>query len=395
MIKVLLLAYRMAPGFGVSVVVDALAKSLRQQVTVEIAAFDIEGQWHCPIHRIAPTPIAVRMLANELAVTHVVAHTSPFFEILPELRDQFICIAWEHGDPTPHLFDHDRQERQRIIHVKQHHIYPNVDAVIAISRFVAHDIGWPAATVISNGVDHVSQPTAGIGQASIGRQFRIGTLMRLGAGEANYKGNQLFLDTVAEARRRGIDGQFEVMGRGTDLEAQAFRDQGIAVHLNASDEERDAYLRDLDIFLSCSLWEGFNLPLLEAQAQGTIGLAFDVGAHPETTPLLMSNLDEMVAQIAAYHDQPALLAAHSDLARRHAARFTWQAAAARFLAVVDKLPKQPAQRPRYQSPWIIRLRARLGLVGHYAMVIGQSLRRHGLAGTWMRIRRRLTGSNKR
>ena len=81
MIKVLLLAYRMAPGFGVSVVVDALAKSLRQQVTVEIAAFDIEGQWHCPIHRIAPTPIAVRMLANELAVTHVVAHTSPFFEI--------------------------------------------------------------------------------------------------------------------------------------------------------------------------------------------------------------------------------------------------------------------------------------------------------------------------
>jgi hypothetical protein len=29
------------------------------------------------------------------------------------------------------------------------------------------------------------------------------------------------------------------------------------------------------------------------------------------------------------------------------------------------------------------------------MVIGQSLRRHGLAGTWMRIRRRLTGSNKR
>jgi glycosyltransferase involved in cell wall biosynthesis len=395
MTKILSLAYRMAPGFGVSVVVDALAASLRPQIDVEIAAVDIEGQWSSPVHRIAPTPLAVRILANEIGATHVVAHTSPFFEALPELRDQFICLAWEHGDPTPALFDHDRQERQQVITIKQDHIYPNVDAVIAISRFIAKDIGWPQATVISNGTDHVSRPETTACKQATDQPFRIGTLMRLGDGEAYYKGNKLFLETVAEARRQGITGQFEVMGRGTDLDAQAFQQQGLKVHLNASDAARDAYLSELDVFLSCSLWEGFNLPLLEAQAQGTIGLAFDVGAHPETTPFLMSNRDDMVAQIAAYHRNPELLAEHRKMARAFAARFTWQTAAGRFITLLESLPTRPSQRPRYQAAWVIRLRARLGLVRHYAMVLGQSLRRHGLSGTWMRIKRRLIGSNKR
>ena len=47
-----------------------------------------------------------------------------------------------------------------------------------------------------------------------------------------------------------------------------FRARGLTVHLNAGDAARDRYLHELDVFVTCSRWEGFNLPLLEAQAQG-------------------------------------------------------------------------------------------------------------------------------
>ena len=44
-----------------------------------------------------------------------------------------------------------------------------------------------------------------------------------------------------------------------------------------------------------------NLPLVEAQALGTPGLAFDTGAHPEFTPLLYRSVADVAEQIAAYH----------------------------------------------------------------------------------------------
>ncbi|MEC7514414.1 MAG: glycosyltransferase family 4 protein, partial [Pseudomonadota bacterium] len=304
------------------------------------------------------------------------------------------CVAWEHGDPTPAFFDHDRAERQRVKNVKQKHIYPNVDAVVAISRFVAADIDWPAATVIANGIDHVDAKPDPTPVTAAPAPLRVGTLMRLGQGEAYYKGNDLFLDLVAAAEAAGVNARFEVMGRGEDADAARFRARGLTVHLNASDAARDRYLHDLDVFVSCSRWEGFNLPLLEAQAQGTPALAFDVGAHPETTPLLMASLAEMLAQIAAYDRDRTLVRVHGRMARRFAGRFTWRAAADDVRALIAQLPADPSQRPRYQSPMMVRLRSRWQLVLHYSEVLRQSLGQHGVGGTLARVQRRLFGGRR-
>jgi len=47
------------------------------------------------------------------------------------------------------------------------------------------------------------------------------------------------------------------------------------------DEELPYYYAACDVYATCSLWEGFNLPLAEAQAFGKPVVAFDVGAHRE------------------------------------------------------------------------------------------------------------------
>ena len=97
------------------------------------------------------------------------------------------------------------------------------------------------------------------------------------------------------------------------------------VRLGVTDDEKWEYLRGLDVFVSCSLWEGFNLPLAEAQALGTVGLAFDVGAHPEVTPFVMGGIADVVRQLRAYSERRALLEAHSTAAYRFVrSRFSWR-----------------------------------------------------------------------
>jgi glycosyltransferase involved in cell wall biosynthesis len=333
---VLFLTYRMMLGFGVDVVVNQVSIRLRKRgyrVVVGCIEADPAGFGNLQIERIRPTAEEVRALVQRTSASVVVAHTSPFFELLPELAGQASCWAWEHGDPTPSLFDKDRAERQRIKDRKRE-IYPRLSGVIAISDFIRRDIGFPAAHVIYNGCDHAPE-TASKNQQDIPvgelRPLRIGTLMRLGSGEAFYKGNALFRQLAARLREAAPGISVCVMGRGNDGDARPFRDAGIDVRLNASDADKWRYLRQLDVFLSFSLWEGFNLPLAEAQALGTVGLAFDTGAHPEVTPLVLGNVDDAVAQIRAYDRNRELLLQHSQLCWHFVRqRFSWDRCAATF-----------------------------------------------------------------
>ena len=48
-----------------------------------------------------------------------------------------------------------------------------------------------------------------------------------------------------------------------------------------SDDELPSYYAACDVYATASLWEGFNLPLAEAQACGKPVVAFDIGPHKE------------------------------------------------------------------------------------------------------------------
>jgi len=47
------------------------------------------------------------------------------------------------------------------------------------------------------------------------------------------------------------------------------------------DEELPYYYTDADLYTTATLWEGYDMPIVEAAACGTLTVAFDIGAHPE------------------------------------------------------------------------------------------------------------------
>ena len=47
------------------------------------------------------------------------------------------------------------------------------------------------------------------------------------------------------------------------------------------DEELPAYYGSCDVYVTASLWEGFDIPVCESNAVGKPAVAFNVGSHPE------------------------------------------------------------------------------------------------------------------
>lgn len=354
---ILILTQRLRDGYGVSVLVDSLARELVKlgHETV-VGCFDMDhSKRPYSAYLIRPQIEDVRALARSLGKPHIVAQTSPFFELLPELAGDFPCWAWENGDPTPSLFSTDRKERETTKANKETNVYPKLYGVCVISDFLRHDINYLNSKVIHLGCDHA--PDLGgkafnLSGIESTQPLKIGTLMRLGEGEAQYKGNEIFMQLCQDLKSASIPIEAYVMGKGSEADARSFKEAGIQVKLNASESEKWEYLRSLDIFVSCSLWEGFNLPLVEAQAMGTVAFAFDVGAHPEVTPYVFSDLPSMVTVIRRFSQDRELLhracKASYSLTR---SQFKWSKAA---LELVDFLGITKASHFRSRGLFEIR-----------------------------------------
>jgi len=58
-------------------------------------------------------------------------------------------------------------------------------------------------------------------------------------------------------------------------------DNSVIFAEDVSDKEIPAYYAACDVYATATLWEGFDLPIAEAQACGKPVVAFDIGPHPE------------------------------------------------------------------------------------------------------------------
>ena len=332
--SILFLSSVMKMGHGVSVVIERLAVELRLLGwDVHVASSHRDSSTLAQdVYDVSADIDSVIELSRKLNCSTVIAVTSPFFEMLPFLSNEFKTVAYEMGDPTPQLFPLDGDQRQLIVENKRRHVYPAVDKVLTISEFLRHDIDWLPGESIHLGCNHMDDfGSKGLQDFSLDTSapLQVGTLMRLGEGESNYKGLTIFEELKSLLSDEKVE--FHIMGKGSKEDKASWEKKGYKVQLNATDEERSTYLRRLDVFVSPSLWEGFNLPLVEAQASGTVSVALDTGAHPEVTPFTFKNVREMASQITIWNKNLDLLKLQSKQSYQFVrSKFVWEECAKKF-----------------------------------------------------------------
>lgn len=337
-----------ARGHGVSLVIDQLSKQLVDldpDIQPLVVTFESDQDFldRASSRGMEVVPCSFETapgLLERISADVFIPHTDPFFSYrLKGVR----TIIYEHGDPCPLFFGDESTERQLQVRSKQVNCYGLADALVVISDFQRMDLPWPHAKRIYNGCDHVPDlgPKSHLDATEKSKLFRIGILSRLQGKESAYKGFDL-VRQMLPALERDIPGlSLEYCGKISAEHRSELERFRIKVLAAVSDEARNNWLRSLDVVLSPSLWEGFNLPLVESQALGTLAIAFDTGAHPEVTPFICSSVAEMHGLLVRLASDKQLLETHSKTSYNFVrSRFTWRQSGKDLLAVIRALPNR-------------------------------------------------------
>lgn len=221
----------------------------------------------------------------------------PFYAALPLLRERCEVMVVDYG-AVP-LDGYSRGEvtiQHKLRTLRQRHL-ASASVVVAISRFIAEtqsrkDAGdqAPVRTLLL-GADHIEHGVWRGAEAggdrratTVERLKRDGrrTLLCLGRWEPGcYKNSDAALRVLRGIRARVPESVLLVLAGPSDVAVPPDLAGWIVPIGFPGDEELRDIMRQVDVGLSVSLWEGFNLPLAEMQWLGRPALAFDIGAHPE------------------------------------------------------------------------------------------------------------------
>jgi glycosyltransferase involved in cell wall biosynthesis len=95
-----------------------------------------------------------------------------------------------------------------------------------------------------------------------------------------------------------------------------------------------------DIYCTCSKWEGFDLPLVAAQANGKPVIAYNIGAHGEVvlnekTGFLVENTAEFIHHLRSLVENAELRRRIGQRGKIAAQKFTWKESAKTFEKAID------------------------------------------------------------
>ena len=299
-------------------------------------------------------PLAARRAGVELL--HAPGTTMPWWQPVPTVVTINDTIPWQGNDPHwPAGF-----YRDRLLPAAYH----RAAAVIAISDSSRRDIlaKWPALKprlhVVPLGVDekyldsHPDYRPIEIG----GQLVKEPYLLYLGGADPR-KRLTWALQTWWGAATTGVSlivcgleaGAHESVRK---MVPRNLQDRLFLAPFVSEDDMPRLYMRAAAV-LYPSLYEGFGLPVVEAQAVGTPVLFSEVGSlselkGPGAVVLPVDDLSAWVRTVANIVNSPARLAGPDRIARAWARQYSWDACVDRTLAVYESIVRREAV-PRNQD----------------------------------------------
>ncbi len=367
------LTLRMLLGYGVDLVVAQLARRLLREgheVTVFTTTYDdtfagedfaIEkveipgGEFNRALFIYERNAgCALRRMRRRLAG----------FDVLVPATFPFYCVHRHFNGPVLHFdfgnvptrgFSYRGKLNWTYLHLVEtcwHTL--RADRVATISRFLAGRFlpeVQKKLTVVHLGGDHYlnDMNERGDDAGELRRKLRdrlgiyedeivIACCTRLHRRHAPYKNLPELVDTFHRLREVGLPVRLMLAGLGSSEDEAWLRGEGADVLANLPASEMPAFYAASDVYASPSLWEGFNLPLVEAAWFGVPAIAYDVAAHPETTaPLLVSSASSFREELGRLVFSAESRARLGEVSRARARRFTWDATYRKFIQLLEDL----------------------------------------------------------
>jgi len=310
--RILIFTCVLKQGYGVGLVIRKQIEGLinRGNNDIFISTPDAEGIRNSGLSKNRSIIIGSDYESSRRAIRDVkpdiiIVHTPPYWEHVARFNDfRTIKIAYDNGEPFPSFFSGNEISEREKIDIKKYNSIKKYHIHISISEFIKRCSDIINSTVIYYGADHIEDSTfdTSFNLKSYlkvdDEDFVVSTLSRIGVGENFYKGFDLLIHVkeMLQKMMKTKRAHFVIMGRSIPKNnpvEKRLKDNGFYVLENVSDSMKRNVLQNSDVFFSPSMWEGFNLPLVEAQYVGTPSVCFSIGAHPEVSVYHFSSAKEL------------------------------------------------------------------------------------------------------
>jgi len=249
----------------------------------------------------------------------VVSHQYPmnWLAYLTKRRYGVRYLYYNHGITPPSVFPSLWQRcYMRVFNALSNWTSGRADAAISISEYARQQLR--EATGIESELRYRTADEAKFHKGVEGRQIRV----EHGLGDAPvilyvgrlspHKGVHLLLQAFQLVRDRMPSARLVIVGKRTfskyAKQLDRMSDSAVVFAGYVPDEALPSYYAACDVYATATLWEGFDLPVAEAQACGKPVVAFDIGPHREV-------VDER-GILVRNGDVPAFAVAISGLLRR-------------------------------------------------------------------------------
>lgn len=359
----------MIKGHGVDLVVDRLADGLSKtgynckvycnyfdETFINRKSYNIEK-----LHYFKPdaNPVVyerrIRKLApylNSKDVDLFIIQSFPFYSLIPKLNKPVLVV--DHGIISVSGLPLKRRLRYKYMEISQNLSYfKKANKIVTVSRYLLNYLPKnlrEKATFIYNGCDHYNEEI--IGEEEI-NNFRNGIgvnpkdVLLLFVGRLNltnqpYKGLAELIGIYQDISKKHKNIKLLTVGYGSKNDEELLKNQGILSISNAPEELMPLIYRSCDIYTTCSLWEGFDLPIAEAHSFERPTLCYDIGAHPEIsqngkTGFVVKNRKEFSEKLEILINNSKLRKEMGQNAGEFAGKFTWENSVKQYHQIIKKM----------------------------------------------------------
>jgi glycosyltransferase involved in cell wall biosynthesis len=304
------------------------------------------------LSRLRPAPVLAEFAGDDIAIPC----TFPFYGVHRYFPGAI--IHFDFGNvPTIGL-----SPKGKLHWLYRHMLEAGINArsdsvLVTLSRFLASRFlpeTQHRIRVVHPGNDHYfnAMKQSGGEQEDLRRQLReslgvgrhevvIACCSRLHRHNASYKNLPELVGMFRELRVAGAPVRLLLAGIGLANDVAWLEAQGADVLPNASPEIMPSFYCAADIYASPSLWEGFNLPLVEAAWFGVPSVAYAVGAHSETTAsVLAGSRRQFFSALQMLVSVRNARVKMGETSRFKARQFSWENPYGSFRKVFDEVTSQ-------------------------------------------------------